>query len=145
MKLFTQWRRDGTNMRIMLRSSEIVQFYLSGSFISLDKMKQRTSLFALLEDLTSGNKAIVQSIVSPLIQHLLLKTFSTAHWGGPYGGKEAPGSWLSGGHRENQTKGWASRPSASQSLNGALADSLLGLAACTFSNQSDLWKLATPP
>lgn len=45
-------------------NSEIVQFYLSGSFISLDKMKQKTVLFVLLEDLTSGNKAIVQSIVS---------------------------------------------------------------------------------
>lgn len=45
-------------------NSEIVQFYLSGSFISLDKMKQKAALFALLEDLTSGNKAIVQSIVS---------------------------------------------------------------------------------
>lgn len=40
-------------------------------------------------------------------------------------------------------KGSASRPSASQSLNGAMADPPLGPVACVFSDQSDLWKPAT--
>lgn len=52
---------------------------------------------------TSDYKAIVQRIVSVLI-HLWLKTLLTGHWGGPYGGVKAQGSWLSGGHRGNQTK-----------------------------------------
>lgn len=52
---------------------------------------------------TSDYRAIVQRIVSLLI-HLWLKTLLTGHWGGPYGGVKAQGSWLSGGHRGNQTK-----------------------------------------
>lgn len=63
---------------------------------------------------TSDYKAIVQHVAPPSIQHLLLKTLSTGHWGGPYGGVRAQGPWLSGG---NQTK---AQPAGPQPLTASM-------------------------
>lgn len=62
----------------------------------------------------------------------LRQTLLTGHWGGPYGGVTAQGSWLSGGGRRKPDKGSAGRPSASHSLNGAMADPPPKRLACTF-------------
>lgn len=85
-----------------------------GSFISRAKMRQKMPfgccyIWRILKP-TSDYKAIVQCIVSPLIQDLWLKTLLTGHWGGPYGGVKAQGSWLSEGCRGNQTKAQPAGP-----------------------------------
>lgn len=78
----------------------------SGNVTGIGK-RGRKLLFVLVPKIlkpTSDYKAIVQHIVSLLIHHLWLKTLLTGHWGGPYGGVKAQGSWLSVGCRGTQTK-----------------------------------------